>query len=38
VNVPVALIVSRMTTQPDPVAVARIRAALDEEFRPTKKT
>ena len=24
--------------QPDPVAVARIRAALDEEFRPTKKT
>ena len=32
VNVPVALIVSRMTTQPDPVAVARIRGALNEEF------
>lgn len=35
VNVPVTLIVSRFTTPPDPEAVARIRAALDEEFRPT---
>ncbi len=33
VNVPVTLIVSRFTTPPDPEAVARIRAALDEEFR-----
>ena len=33
VNVPVTLIVSRYTTPPDPEAVARIRAALDEEFR-----
>ena len=33
VNIPVTLIVSRFTTPPDPVAVARIRAALDEEFR-----
>ena len=32
VNVPVTLIVSRFTTPPDPEAVARIRAALDEEF------
>jgi SSS family solute:Na+ symporter len=37
INLPVALIVSRMTAAPDPVAVARIRAALDEEFRPDKK-
>ena len=35
VNVPVALVVSRFTTPPDPEAVARIRAALDEEFRRT---
>ncbi len=33
VNIPVTLIVSRFTTPPDPEAVARIRAALDEEFR-----
>lgn len=33
VNVPVTLIVSRFTTPPDPERVARIRAALDEEFR-----
>ena len=32
VNIPVTLIVSRFTTPPDPEAVARIRAALDEEF------
>ena len=32
VNVPMTLIVSRFTTPPDPEAVARIRAALDEEF------
>ena len=38
VNVPVALIVSRFTTPPDPAAVARIRAALDEEFRRTPAT
>ena len=38
VNVPVTLIVSRFTTPPDPEAVARIRAALDEEFRPTPRT
>ena len=35
VNVPVTLVVSRFTTPPDPEAVARIRAALDEEFRGT---
>lgn len=33
VNVPVTLIVSQFTTPPDPERVARIRAALDEEFR-----
>ena len=33
VNIPVTLIVSRFTTPPDPERVARIRAALDEEFR-----
>ena len=38
VNVPVTLIVSRFTTPPDPEAVARIRAALDEEFRRTPGT
>ena len=38
VNVPVTLIVSRFTTPPDPEAVARIRAALDEEFRRTPVT
>ncbi len=38
VNVPVTLIVSRFTTPPDPEAVARIRAALDEEFRRTPRT
>ena len=38
VNVPVTLIVSRFTTPPDPKAVARIRAALDEEFRRTPVT
>ena len=32
VNIPVTLIVSQFTTPPDPEAVARIRAALDEEF------
>lgn len=36
VNVPVALLVSRFTAQPDPAAVARIRAALDDEFRPDR--
>ena len=38
VNVPVTLIVSRFTTPPDPEAVARIRAALDEEFRRSSAT
>ena len=38
VNVPVTLIVSRFTTPPDPEAVARIRAALDEEFRRSPAT
>ena len=38
VNVPVTLIVSRFTTPPDPKAVARIRAALDEEFRRSPAT
>ena len=33
VNIPVTLIVSQFTTPPDPERVARIRAALDEEFR-----
>ena len=33
VNVPVALLVSRSTLPPDPRAVARIRDALDAEFR-----
>ena len=33
VNIPVTLIVSRFTTPPDPERVARIRAALDEEFQ-----
>jgi hypothetical protein len=37
VNVPVALLVSRYTDAPDSAAVARIRAALDDEFRPSKK-
>ena len=36
VNVPITLIVSRFTAPPDPEAVARIRAALDEEFRPNR--
>ena len=35
-NVPVTLIVSRFTTPPNPQDVARIRAALDEEFRPKR--
>ena len=35
VNVPVAFIVSRFTAPPNADDVARIRAALDEEFRPT---
>ena len=35
VNIPVTLIVSQFTTPPDPERVARIRAALDEEFRRT---
>ena len=38
VNVPVTLIVSRFTTPPDPERVARIRAALDEEFRRSPTT
>ena len=38
VNIPVTLIVSRFTTPPDPERVARIRAALDEEFRRTPAT
>ncbi len=38
VNIPVTLIVSQFTTPPDPERVARIRAALDEEFRPTPAT
>ena len=38
VNVPVTLIVSQFTTPPDPERVARIRAALDEEFRRTPAT
>lgn len=33
VNIPVTLTVSQFTTPPDPERVARIRAALDEEFR-----
>jgi|TARA_B100001250_G_scaffold410332_1_gene436554 SSS family solute:Na+ symporter len=32
-NIPVMLIVSRFTTEPDPEAVARIRKALDDEFK-----
>ena len=36
VNVPVTLIVSRFTTPPDAQAVARIHAALNEEFRPNR--
>ena len=36
-NVPITLIVSRFTALPDPEAVARIRAALDEEFRKPKQ-
>ena len=35
VNIPVTLIVSQYTTPPNPERVARIRAALDEEFRRT---
>ena len=35
VNIPVTLIVSQFTTPPDPERVARIRAALDEEFGRT---
>ena len=38
VNIPVTLIVSQFTTPPDPERVARIRAALDEEFRRTPAT
>ena len=38
VNVPVTLLVSRFTSPPDPQAVARIRAALDDEFRKTSAT
>jgi len=34
-NVPVALIVSRFTEMPDPERVARIRGALDDEFKRT---
>ena len=33
-NIPAALIVSHFTTKPDPSSVARIRKALDDEFRP----
>ena len=36
-NVPITLLVSQFTPEPDPENVARIRAALDEEFRPNKK-
>jgi len=32
----VTLIVSRFTTPPDAQAVARIHAALNEEFRPKR--
>jgi Na+/proline symporter len=32
-NIPLALVVSRFTSPPDPEAVARIRIALEEEFR-----
>ena len=35
-NVPVTLIVSRFTAPPNPQDVARIRAALDAEFRPKR--
>lgn len=38
VNIPVTLIVSQFTTPPDPERVARIRAALDEEFRRTSSS
>ena len=31
-NIPVALLVSRFTKEPDPASVARIRSALNEEF------
>lgn len=37
-NVPVALVVSRFTSLPDPQAVARIRGALDDEFRRNATT
>ena len=37
VNIPITLVVSQFTPEPNPENVARIRAALDEEFRPTKK-
>lgn len=36
-NIPITLLVSQFTPEPDPENVARIRAALDEEFRPNKK-
>ena len=32
-NIPVMLIVSQFTTEPNPEAVARIRKALDDEFK-----
>ena len=34
---PITLVVSRFTDGPDPENVARIRAALNEEFRPNLK-
>ena len=37
VNIPITLAVSQFTAEPNPENVARIRAALDEEFRPMKK-
>jgi Na+/proline symporter len=36
VNIPITLIVSQFTPEPNRENVARIRAALDEEFRPRK--